>query len=321
MSTSVENERRGSLRDSLDCSVCKKAFTETKKIIQCGRCNENFCINCSGLTQTKVTIFKEVANGVVWFCGNCQEPAIKSVKTDKEIEERCKIYWEKMEQRMNALEKKINHKAEKFELVKLTAAVSELREDISKKPGKDEFDKIKNKLDNLQLQEADQNDQIQAAVQKEVLEWREIEKRKSNIMVYGIPEETTGKSGTDTDRLKMEAIITEELGVHDVKVKKIYRVGKRKATEQTATVNVEDQARVKNRPLKVIFSSPFEKTKVVTSYWEKKGNDETFDFGISSDFTKYENDKYQKLKAELKAREERGETNLCIRNLKIVKRK
>ena len=96
--------------------------------------------------------------------------------------------------------------------------MSDLREDVSKKPGKDEFDKIKNKLDNLQLQEADQNGQIQAAVQKEVLEWREIEKRKSNIMVYGIPEETTGKSGTDTDRLKMEAIITEELGVHDVKV-------------------------------------------------------------------------------------------------------
>ena len=110
MSTSVENERRGSQRDSLDYSVCKKAFTETKKIIQCGRCNDNFCINCSGLTQTKITIFKEVANGVVWFCGNCQEPAIKSMKTDKEIEERCKVYWEKMEQRMNALEKKVSHR-------------------------------------------------------------------------------------------------------------------------------------------------------------------------------------------------------------------
>ena len=275
----------------------------------------NFCINCSGLTQTKITIFKEVANGVVWFCGNCQKPAIKSMKTDQEIEERCKVYWEKMEQRMNALEKKVSHKAEKSEVVKLTAAVSDLREDVSKKPNKDELDQIKEKLDNLQLQGADLNDQIQAAVQKEVLEWREIEKRKSNKMVYGIPEETIGKSGTDTDRLKMEKIITDELGVHDVKVKKLYRVGKRKDTEQTAAVGAEDQAPVRNRSLKVIFTSPAEKTKVVTSYWEK------FDFGISSDFTRYENEKYQKLKTELKAREEKGETNLYIRNLKIVKRK
>ena len=80
--------------------------------------------------------------------------------------------------------------------MKLTAAVSDLREDVSKKPSKDELDQIKDKLDNLQLQGADLNDQMQAAVQ-EVLEWREIEKRKSNIMVYGIPEEST--SGTDTD--------------------------------------------------------------------------------------------------------------------------
>ena len=78
-------------------------------------------------------------------------------------------------------------------------------------------------------------------------------------MVYGIPEETIGKSGTDTDRLKMEKIITDELGVHDVKVKKLYRVGKRKDTEQTAAVGAEDQAPVRNRSLKVIFTSPAEK--------------------------------------------------------------
>ena len=65
--------------------------------------------------------------------------------------------------------------------MKLTAAVSDLREDVSKKPNKDELDQVKEKLDNLQLQGADLNDQIQAAVQKEVLEWREIEKRKSNV--------------------------------------------------------------------------------------------------------------------------------------------
>ena len=99
-----------------------------------------------------------------------------------------------------------------------SAAVSDLREDVSKKPSKDELDQIKDKLDNLQVQLTDMNDQTQAAVRKEVLEWREIEKRKSNIKVYGIPEETTGKSDTDTDILKMEKIITDELGVHDVKV-------------------------------------------------------------------------------------------------------
>ena len=69
-----------------------------------------------------------------------------------------------------------------------SAAVSDVGEDVSKKQSKDELDLIKDKLDNLQLHRADLNDQIQAAVQKGVLEWREIEKRKSNIKVYGIPE-------------------------------------------------------------------------------------------------------------------------------------
>ena len=39
------------------------------------------------------------------------------------------------------------------------------------------------------------------------------------------------------------------------------------------------------------------------SYWGKD-NDEVFDFGISWDFKRYGNEKYQKLTAQLKAREE-----------------
>ena len=115
--------------------------------------------------------------------------------------------------------KKMNNKAEKLEVVKLTAAVSDLRQDVSKKPSEDELDQLKDKFDNLQLQRAVLNDKIQAAIQKEVSEWREIEKRKSNV-VYVIPEETIGKSYIDMDRLKMEKIITDKHGVHDVKVTK-----------------------------------------------------------------------------------------------------
>ena len=63
-----------------------------------------------------MSVMKNQALGAIWFCVDCQKPAWKSVKIDKEIGERCQEYFEKMEQRMDELEKKVGKKADQSEL-------------------------------------------------------------------------------------------------------------------------------------------------------------------------------------------------------------
>ena len=97
--------RKDSVRDGDQCAVCNVKYTGKKdKLLSCDRCDSNFCIACLGISTTEHKILKKPE--VLWFCKDCQQPAIKAVKTDREIEERCEEYFEKMTKRLDALTKK-----------------------------------------------------------------------------------------------------------------------------------------------------------------------------------------------------------------------
>ena len=98
----------------------------------------------------------------------------------------------------------------------------------------------------------------------------------------------------------------------------LYNNFKRGGNVTCHAANIVDK---KSRPIKVTLSSTSEKSKVMMKYREKKDQKSQLDYGISSDFTKSETQRYQSLKAELKRREEAGENNWCIRKLQLVKKK
>ena len=81
----------------MECKGCNKSFTDTKKTIACGRCEGAYCTNCTHFTVAEMSVMKNQDLGAIWFCVDCQKPAWKSVKIDKEIDERCQEYFEKME--------------------------------------------------------------------------------------------------------------------------------------------------------------------------------------------------------------------------------
>ena len=85
-------------------------------MIQCGRCEYFFCMLCTDMTSSKLALIKDPATGAMWFCPSYQKPVAKSIKTDKEIELRCKEYCEKWDKRLDDLEKKVDLKVDKQEM-------------------------------------------------------------------------------------------------------------------------------------------------------------------------------------------------------------
>ena len=150
-------------------------------------------------------------------------------------------------------------------------------------------------------------------------EMKEVERRKVNIMLYGLEEKATGDKDADamSDLREITDFITSDLNVRDVTITKCYRVGKRIRQD-----DIQGAANpVQSRAIKVIFGSKRDKDQVMVAFWDKKNNKQKLKYGMANDYTKHENEVYQKLKKELKIRQEKGEQDLVIKKLKIVKKK
>ena len=180
-----ENKDRSSQRESVECKGCNKSFTDNKKTIACGRCEGAYCTNCTHFTVAEMSVMKNQALGAIWFCVDCQKPAWKSVKIDKEIDERCQEYFDKMEQRLDELEKKVDKKADDSELQAVSKSLTDTRNQV--KLDTAELEQLKKDFKTFEKGEKVQS-AIQDAVESEVREWREIDRRKNNIMIYDIVE-------------------------------------------------------------------------------------------------------------------------------------
>ena len=132
-------------------------------------------------------------------------------------------------------------------------------------------------------------------------------------------EESDDKSNLpDVDKETVLKFFEEQLNISGINITKLYRVGKVRSGSSSQVVAPE--RRDKPRPIKVILASTDEKNKVMTSYRKSKENKE-LGFGISSDFTKSETEKYQALKAELRQKEAEGETGWIIKRSRLIIKK
>ena len=107
------------------------------------------------LTPSKIAVLKDSALGALWFCAECKSPAWKSVKSDKEIEEKCKEYCKKLEQRVDDLEKKLDRKVDASQLDKVSKSVDDLKESLKMKLDKTEFDSLRKEMEELRFKQED----------------------------------------------------------------------------------------------------------------------------------------------------------------------
>lgn len=73
--------------------------------MECELCEKHFCTDCLGMTEEE---YKHHAKSSgMWFCIVCKPKVEQTLKVEKEIDQRCKVYFEQYGKRLNTIEAKI----------------------------------------------------------------------------------------------------------------------------------------------------------------------------------------------------------------------
>ena len=183
------------------CTKCSKAVNHGDDAIQCERCMEWDCLNCSGMSKK---IYEELValKCLHYFCNSCQVPAIKAWKTDAQIEEICNQYLKKTEARLQGVEDSMKLKADKTEVDSINTTVTSLS----------------SKINSLEQDLSTLNHRINLVR----FEAQEKTKRKDNIIIRGLPESDDPNSDD-----KIVQHVLSEIGCDDVIPIETNRLGRK----------------------------------------------------------------------------------------------
>ena len=268
---------------SLIPSTPNATFTHVDdKLLQWQRCTKWNCLKCLKYCDTEYELLTKMES-VHLYCRKCEEHAVVDVQNDMDVEEKCKFFLGKMEKRMDKLETTVQLKADREDLEQLCERVSNVETGVG------EMDK-----------------QIKESMAELEQERQELDRRRNNLMVFNVTESENeqGEVRKTEDTKKMQDIM-QELGLGDMELRTVVRVGRR----------VEGQ----NRPMQAILPSEACKDKVLRRLQEMKaaGVDDRHspihNLRISSDQTKKQREEYNNLKAKIYRRTAAGEQNLVIR--------
>ena len=123
--------------DALICNRCKGIFTNVNaKMICYDRCQKWYCTKCVNITDAfySLLVGKE-ADDIVWFCKACKKLAKKVIIEDKCIEDRCKEYTKKINEKLRSLEVDLHNKADTIEIDRLQRRIENIEKSIRKLGG------------------------------------------------------------------------------------------------------------------------------------------------------------------------------------------
>ena len=267
---------------SLTCKGCDKTFVDdSDRLIGCDRCLKWHCQLCAGISDTLYNaINDDSTNAVAWFCNVCVKPAKNEVRTGCLIEKKCKQIETKMESMRSALDLSINNAINKLR-TEFNEKIEALKGDITT-----EATESAKKAASESVKEAVTTEQSTTASVKEIAEREE---RKSNIVVFNVPECI---SVVSEERVKHdEEYVTDLLKAtksEKLTVKKVFRLGPK-----------ADNA----RPLKVIFDSETSKTTMLKNCRHLKGNRKYDGVNVTKDLTFLERKERKNLDVERKRKQ------------------
>ena len=100
-------------------------------MICCDRCQKWYCtkfVNISGAFYSFLA--SKEADDIAWFCKACNEPAKKAI-----IEDKCKEYTKKINEKLRSLEVELQNKADTIEIDRLQKRIENIEKSIRKRGG------------------------------------------------------------------------------------------------------------------------------------------------------------------------------------------
>ena len=283
------------------CNHCKKKCTTKGKgseVAQCDICFSWVHTACEGLSKEQYKLLVEVTKSIpnlIYCCkSNGCETHLKQLvrNTDTSINSVDSV-TANFQQDQELVSRKLQETSSKIEelsacLVALSSKVESLAHDQSK------FDKSTPTAKPPSHPPPPSTGAAEAI--NAIREYSERERRKCNVVVYNLPE-----SEVDTDAFTH--VCKEGLKLN-IKIVKVQRLGRSAST--------------KARPLLVSVADLEEKLLILRNAHNLHHHKEFSNIFISPDRTRQERDAFRMLREELKRRKSNGESNLVIRNNKIV---
>lgn len=271
--------------DPQKCKHCGNT-DDGNGLIECERCSEINCSECVELTLDQCKQIQELPC-VHWYCKGCEESAISAVKTDRDIEEKCNLYMSQMTARIDAMEKEIDSKADRTDLDQLKDRI----ENLEKNQNVDIPKEVKTVLD----QQGKTNDtaveeKFEKMMAEHSAEEKEREKRKRNLILFGVPEPNTNLKH---QRLQMDnekvaeicnVLIDEDITKDDIEHS--MRKG-RKSTDNTSV-----------RPVVITLTSEELKRNIIRNAQKLNDTEDYQAITINLDMTVKEREEEMKLKVE-----------------------
>ena len=289
----------GTVRDI--CNTCNIDI-DNGLMIECDRCEKWICKDCTGLNDEVFNFYDKNPGVSIWYCPPCRASAMKAVKSDNLIEERCKAHFETFKKEVDQMIK------EKFDQVQENLQTTETSLKKEDESIRREINELKELLDNKISKITDE------AASQSVQEVQERRNREKSAMLFKLKESTH----IDAEERKKEDLqhINEICTILDVKVDvgQATRIGKK-----------EDD---KIRPLKITLNTSQQVESLIKAARKLKDckRKEYEGVVVKNDMTPMEREEMKKLlKLRDQKREEsrtKGETvNWIIKGKKVVKGK
>ena len=288
--TTKMSKRRGKNLGS--CNDCDVPFKDGDSWIQCRACCYWLHRKCCGLNDVQFDAMVETSkqqdakkkNSLMFFCTLCDGTVTDILSNIQK--------YKKMDIELKKVRNEIDTKIEAFN-TRLTKCETSQNQTVTLA---ERVKKTEQKL-------------TKATPVADIEEEREIERRKSNLILHGIPEPT---SKDLEDKLEEEyAYICEAyqktVNFERDHIKDMFRLGAKQ----------ED----KTRPLLIKFHDEDSKSEVLKASGDLKLkiDHEIIKVFASNDMTQKQRNEIKKLREELKARKDRGEKDIGIRGNKVVK--
>jgi len=168
---------------SWKCVGCSRVFKEEdSKVLECERCDAHYCTKCVKLSDREYD-FLSARPDLHWFCVECDSKVVKSIMYDKEIEQRCEIFFEKISARMASFEERIDNKLADM-MGQKEVDDARIKDELSKNFQKlsDEFNNVKCEVDkqlcNSNKEIKDMSDRMKELFGGQDKSWNDVVKRE-----------------------------------------------------------------------------------------------------------------------------------------------
>ena len=298
--------------------VCGNPVKDGQSGVECDKCGMWFHSACQLVPSAAVTALKKIAV-LTWFCTECKASLTKQPKLNKKItqleskvadldvslREHMKLTHGSLKEiEVMVAEQSILTKKSYKELEKTKASYASMVRDSCAEA----VTSIQKSVpSNLTQKTAGASSQAAQEISGVIDNFIDKERRKLNVVIYNLPEQGL-ETDTVTDKMQKDIalfcqIMREELHLN-VRVSRAFRAGQKVPNRPRLLIVTLDSTEVKMELLKL--SS------------ELKNSENWHSLYINPDLTRKEREDGKKLRQELAARKSAGESNIYIRQGKII---